>query len=105
MFHCNETHLEPVKILTVDLETIDKAQGIFKCPSELHLDVNYQSIIKTTITRCLIKEQPESDTRKELMEIIEAKIKTEFTLASLRQDPSRVGFKATDFIYFIHLSA
>ena len=64
--------------------------------SELHLNANYQSINKSTITRCLIKEQPKSDTRKEFMDTIEAKIKNEFMLASLRKDPFRVGFESTE---------
>ena len=44
--------------LTVDFETIDRCQGIFKYPSEVHEDVNCQSIIKSTITKCLIEELP-----------------------------------------------
>ena len=61
--------------LRVGFDTIDRDQGIFKCPSELHLDVNYQSIIKSTITKCLIEEQPETEEKKELMDIIEASIR------------------------------
>ena len=82
--------------LKVNFETIDRGQGIFKGPSELPMDMNYQSIIKSTITNCSIEEQPESDARKELMETIEGKIKIEFTLASHRQDLSRVGFEAME---------
>ena len=47
-------------IIVVDLETIEKGYGIFKCPLELHHDLNYQGIIKSTITKCLLEEQPES---------------------------------------------
>ena len=35
--------------VVVDFETIDKGYGLFKFPSELHHDVNYQAIIKSTI--------------------------------------------------------
>ena len=47
--------------VVVDFETIDKGYGLFKCPSELHHDVNYQAIIKSTILKCLLEEQEESD--------------------------------------------
>ena len=47
--------------VVVDFETIDKGYGLFKCPSELHHDVNYQAIIKSTILKCLIEEIEESD--------------------------------------------
>ena len=47
--------------VVVDFETIDKGYGLFKCPSELHHDVNYQAIIKSTITKCLLEEQEETE--------------------------------------------
>ena len=43
---------------------------IFECPSELHQDVNYKDIIKRTIIKCLLEEQPESDTKNDLLNII-----------------------------------
>ena len=61
-----------------------------KAPPRLELTKYH--IIKSTITRCLIEEQPESDKWKELMETNEARNKVEFKLTSIRQDQSRVGF-------------
>ena len=72
---------------------IDRGKSIFKCRSELHQEVSYQSTIKSNITKCLLEEQPESDERRELIDTIKAKIKKKFSLASLRQDPSKVGFE------------
>ena len=46
--------------------------------------------------KCLIEEQPESDSRKELIGIVETKINDEYTLASLSQDPSKVGFEIAE---------
>ena len=58
-----------------DFETIEKGKGIFKSPLELHLDVNYQGIIiKSTIKKCLIVNQPESDARNDPIGIIKAKL-------------------------------
>ena len=36
------------------------------------------------------------DARKELIEIIEAKIKDKYTMASFRQDPSKVGIEIAE---------
>ena len=69
--------------LFLDLETIERGSGIFKCPSELHLDVNYQNSIHSTIKQQIIECQPESDTKQELIKVIEAKPCTELTLASI----------------------
>ena len=70
--------------VVVDFKTIEKGYGIFKCPSELHHDVNYQGIIKSTIIKCLLEEQPETETRNDLLNIIDMKINEEYTLASLK---------------------
>ena len=50
--------------ISVDSETIEKVGRIFKCPSEIHLDVNYQSIIRSTNRRQLIECQPASETKQ-----------------------------------------
>ena len=68
----------------VDFETIEKGYGNFRCPSEPHHDLNYQAIIKSTI-KCLLEEQPETETRNDILNIIDMKIIEECTLASLRQ--------------------
>ena len=70
----------------VDFETIDRGQGIFKCPSELHLDVSYQHIIHSTIRKWLIDSQPETEEKQRLQSIIETKLSIEYTLAQLRQE-------------------
>ena len=70
--------------ITVDFETIVRGHGIFKCPSELHLDVGYQHIIHSTIRKWLIDSQPESEEKQRLLSIIESKLNIEFTLAQLR---------------------
>ena len=67
----------------VDFETIDRGHGIFKYPSELHLDVCYQQIIHSTIRKWLIDSQPESEEKQRLLSIIETKLNIEFTLAQL----------------------
>ena len=67
-------------MVRVDFETI------FKCPSELHLDISYQHIIHSTIRKWLIDSQPESEEKQRLLSIIESKLKIEFTLAQLRQE-------------------
>ena len=60
--------------LSVDFKTIKKGKIIFNCPSELHLDVNFQGILHSTIKKPLIENQPEADTKIELIEIVEAKL-------------------------------
>ena len=92
--------MEPVKLLKscsgvtkVDHETIDRGQCIFKCQLELNLDENYQSIINSTITKCLIEEQSETEEKKAHMDTIEAKFNKEFSLALVRHFPGRVGFR------------
>ena len=70
----------------VDFETIDRGHGIFKCPSELHLDVSYQNIIHSTIRKWLIDSQPESEERQRLKSVFETKLSIEYTLAQLRQE-------------------
>ena len=79
--------------LSVDFKTIEEGEGIFKCPSEFHLNMNHQGIIHSSITEHLIENQPESDIKKELIKIVEAKLIDEYSLAFLRQDPSKVGFE------------
>ena len=70
----------------VDFETIERGQGIFKCPSELHLDVSYQHIIHSTIRKWLIDSQPESEGKQRLLSIMESKLNIEFTVAQYRQE-------------------
>ena len=65
---------------------IDRGHGIFKCPSELHLDVSYQHIIHSTIRKWLIDSQTESEEKQRLQSIIETKLSIEYTLAQLRQE-------------------
>ena len=72
--------------VTVDLETIQGGHSIFKCPTELHLDVSYQHIIHSTIRKWLIDSQPGSEEKQRLQSIIESKLKIEFILAQLRQE-------------------
>ena len=76
--------------LKVNFETIDRNQGIFKCPlSELHLDVNYQSIIKSNRSKMR---------RKNLW--IQLRLKSRKSLcASLGQDPSKVGFEIAEWFW------
>ena len=59
--------------VVVEFETIEKGYGIFKCPSELNHDVNYQAIIKSTITKCLLEEQEETDERNNLLNLVDRK--------------------------------
>ena len=66
---------------TVDFETIEHSHRIFKCPSELHLDVSYQQIIHSTIRKWLIDSQPESEEKQIFQSIIESKLKIEFSVA------------------------
>ena len=70
----------------VDFETIDRGHGIFKWPSELHLDTSYQSIIHSTIRKWLIDSQPESEEKQRLQGIIDSKLSIEYALARLRQE-------------------
>ena len=65
---------------------IEPGHGIFKCPSELHLDVSYQSIIHSTIRKWLIDSQPESEEKQRLQNIIDSKLSIEYALAKLRQE-------------------
>ena len=60
--------------VVVDFETIDKGYGLFKCPSELHHDVNYQAIIKSTILKCLLEEQEESDEKYHYLNLVDRKL-------------------------------
>ena len=58
----------------IDFETIDRSQGIFKCPSELNLDISYQHIIHSTIRKWLIDSQSESEEKQRILSIIEIKL-------------------------------
>ena len=75
--------------VVVDFKTIEKGYGIFKRLSELYHDVNYQAIIKSTIIKCLLEEQPETEARNDLLNIIDMKINEEYMLASFRQTPGK----------------
>ena len=59
--------------IVIDFETIDKGYDLFKCPLELHHDVNYQAIIKSTITKCLLEEQEETEERNNLLNLVDMK--------------------------------
>ena len=78
--------------VVVDFETIDKCYGLFKCPSELHHDVDYQAIIKSTIIKCLLEEQEETDERNHL-NLVDQKIREEYLLTHHRQTPGKIGFR------------
>ena len=71
--------------VVVDFETIDKGYGLFKCPSELHNDVNYQAIIKSTILKCLIEEIEESDEKYHHLNLVDRKLWEEYALTNHRQ--------------------
>jgi len=60
--------------IKVDFETIENGYDTFNYSSELHHDINCQGIIKSTIIKCFLKEQSESDTRNDLLHIIDRKI-------------------------------
>ena len=64
----------------VDFETIERGHLIFKCSSELHLDISYQHIIHSTIRKWLIDSQPEAEENQILLSIIESKLEIEYTL-------------------------
>ena len=82
--------------VVVDFETIDKGYGLFKCPSELHNDVNYQAIIKSTIQKCLLEEMEETEERNDLLNLVDKKLIEEFALTNHRQDPGKNGFEETE---------
>ena len=82
--------------VVVDFETIDKGYGLFKCPSELHHDVNYQAIIKSTITKCLLEEQEETEERNNLLNLVDLKLSEEYALTNHRQTPGKDGFEETE---------
>ena len=63
---------------------------------ELHHDVNYQANIKSTITKCLLEEQEETEERNALLHIIDVKIVEEYALANHRQSPGKNGVEATE---------
>ena len=81
---------------TTHIETIERGYGIFKCPSDLHHDVNYQAIIKSTIIKCLLEEQPETEARNDLPTIIDMKINEKYMLAFHRQTPGKDRFEETE---------
>ena len=82
--------------LSVDFETIEGGKAFFKSSSELMVDLNYQGIIKSRITKSLLEEQLKFETRYELLGIIENKLFNEHTLTSLRQDTGKDGFENTE---------
>ena len=55
----------------VDFETIERGHGIFRCPSELHLDPSYQSIIESSVKKWLMDSQSEPDEKLMLSKIID----------------------------------
>ena len=83
--------------VVVDFETIDKGYGLLlKCPSELHHDVNYQAIIKSTITKCLLEEQEETDERNHHLNLVDQKIREEYSLTHHKQTPGTIDFGETE---------
>ena len=70
-------------MVRIDFETIDRGHDVFKCPSELHLDVSYQHTIHSNIRKWLFDCQLESEEKLRLRGIIESKLSIEFTLAQL----------------------
>ena len=75
--------------LNENFQTIDRIPAIFKCPSELHLGVSYQSIIKTNQSKIR---------RKNLW--IQLRLKSRKSLcASLGQDPSKIGFEIAEWFW------
>ena len=68
--------------VVVDFETIDKGYILFKCPSELHHDVNYQAIIKSMITKCLLEKQEETEERNNLLNLVDLKLSEEYALTN-----------------------
>ena len=78
-------------MVRVDFETINRGHGIFKDPSELHLDVRYQTIIHSTIRKWLIDSQPKSEEKQRLLNICTTK-------ASLVQDIYQQGFVEAEFV-------
>ena len=63
---------------------------------ELHHDANYQAIIKSTITKCLLEEQEETEERNALLHIIDKKLIEEYALTNHRQSPGKNGFEETE---------
>ena len=55
-------------------------------------NVNYQAIIKSTIIKCLLEEQPETDAWNDLLNIIDMNINEEYVQASLGQTPGKDRF-------------
>ena len=82
--------------IVVDFETIDKGYGTLKCPSELHHDDNYQPIIKSTITKCLLEEQEETEERNNLLNLVDMKLSEEYALTNHRQTPGKDGYEETE---------
>ena len=80
----------------VDFDTISRSQGLFKFPSELHLDDRYQHIIHSTIKKYIIDSHPVSEEKQRLESVIESKLEIEFELASIRQDPIIVDFEVAE---------
>ena len=80
----------------VDFESIERSQGIFKCPSELHLGESYQHIINSTTRKWLIDSKPESEEKQRLLGIIDSKLNIEIDLADIRQDSRRSNFEEAE---------
>ena len=72
--------------IRVDFETIERGHGIFRCPSELHLDPSYQCIIQSLVKKWLIDSQPESDEKSRLTKLIDRLLDTYKSLALIRQN-------------------
>ena len=46
--------------------------------------------------KCLLEEQPKTETRNDLLNIIDMKINEKYTLASLRHTPGKAGIENTE---------
>ena len=55
-----------------------------------------QAIIKSTITKCLLEEQEETEERNALLHIIYKKLVEEYALTNHRQSPGKNGFEETE---------
>ena len=78
--------------IKVDFEMIERGNGIFRCPTELHLDPSYQNIIESTVKKWLIDSQPESEEKMKLSKLADSLLNTHHNLALIRQDPGTEYF-------------
>ena len=80
----------------MDFETTERGHGIFRCPSELHLDPSYQCIIESSVKKWLIDRQPESDEKLRLTRLINWLLDIYNNLALIRQNPGLEQFEVAE---------